>query len=257
MKSLLKVGFTQKVIILLETKNLTKSFGGLVAVSDVDFHVGEGEIVGLVGPNGAGKSTLLNLISGVYKPDSGSITFDGNDITKMPPFKVCKLGITKTFQLIHSFPEMTALENVMVGALFGDKDNGNMKSAETKAIELLEFIGFPKDKTHLPVKNLNLMELKYIQLARALSTNPKLILLDEVTTGLNPKESLQAIELIKKMRDNGTSVLMVEHIMRIIMGVSDRIVVLDYGKKIADGTPEEIANNETVIESYLGEKYIF
>ena len=175
----------------------------------------------------------------------------------MPPFKVCKLGITKTFQLIHSFPEMTALENVMVGALFGDEDNGNMKGAQNKAIELLQFIGFSKDKIHLPVKNLNLMELKYIQLARALSTNPKLILLDEVTTGLNPKESLQAIELIKKMRDNGTSVLMVEHIMRVIMGVSDRIVVLDYGKKIADGTPEEIANNETVIESYLGEKYIF
>ena len=242
---------------MLETKNLTKSFGGLVAVSDVDFHVGEKEIVGLVGPNGAGKSTLLNLISGVYRPDSGSITFDGKDITKMPPFKVCKLGITKTFQLIHSFPEMTALENVMVGALFGDADNGNMKDAETKAIELLEFIGFPQNKINLPVKNLNLMELKYIQLARALSTNPKLILLDEVTTGLNPKERLQAIELIKKMRDNGTSVLMVEHIMRIIMGVSDRIVVLDYGKKIADGTPEEIANDETVIESYLGEKYIF
>lgn len=245
------------MIILLQAFNLTKHFGGLMAVSSVDIHVVEGEIVGLVGPNGAGKSTLLNLISGIYRPDSGSIVFNGIDITGMPPFKVCKLGITKTFQLIHSFPEMTALENVMVGALFGDKDNGTMKGARDKAFELLRFIGFSSDKIHLPVKNLNLMELKYIQLARALSTNPRLILLDEVTTGLNPTESLQAIELIKKMRDNGTSVLMVEHIMRVIMGVSDRIVVLDYGKKIADGTPEEIANNETVIESYLGEKYIF
>jgi len=242
---------------LLDVNNLTKSFGGLMAVKDVDLRVGQGEIVGLVGPNGAGKSTLLNLISGVYRPDTGSIMFNGTDITRIPSYKVCKLGITKTFQLVHSFPEMTALENVMVGALFGDVDNGNMNAAKQKALELLQFVGFSRKKIYQPVKNLNLMELKYIQLARALATNPRLILLDEITTGLNPTENQQAIDLIKKMRSNGISVLMVEHIMRVIMGVSDRIVVLDYGEKIADGTPEEIANNETVIESYLGEKYIF
>ena len=245
------------VVILLDIKNLTKSFGGLVAVSDVNLHIGEGEIVGLVGPNGAGKSTLLNLISGMYRPDKGSIIFMGTDITTTPSHKVCKLGITKTFQLVHSFPEMTALENVMVGALFGDPDNGSMNTAKEKAIELLQFVGFSRDKIYLPVKNLNLMELKYIQLGRALATNPKLILLDEITTGLNPTESQEAVELIKKLRSGGISVLLVEHIMRVIMNVSDRIVVLDYGEKIADGTPEEVANNEKVIESYLGEKYIF
>lgn len=245
------------MVILLDINNLTKSFGGLVAVNDVNLHIGEGEIVGLVGPNGAGKSTLLNLISGVYRPDRGSIVFMGTDITNAPSHKVCKLGITKTFQLVHSFPEMTALENVMVGALFGDPDNGNMNTAKEKATELLQFVGFSRDKVHLPVKNLNLMELKYIQLARALATNPKLILLDEITTGLNPTESQVAVELIKKLRSGGISILLVEHIMRVIMGVSDRIVVLDYGEKIADGTPEEVANNEKVIESYLGEKYIF
>jgi len=245
------------VIILLETNNLTKSFGGLIAVKNVSLNIKDREIVGLVGPNGAGKSTLLSLISGQFHPDTGSIIFADTDITRMPSHKVCKLGITKTFQLIHSFPEMTALENVMIGALFGDVDNGNMNTAKQKALELLQFVNFSSNKVHLPVKNLNLMELKYIQLARALATNPRLILLDEITTGLNPKESQQAIELIKKIRSNGISVLMVEHIMRVIMGVSDRIIVLDYGEKIADGTPEEIANNEKVIESYLGEKYIF
>ena len=245
------------MVILLDINNLTKSFGGLMAVNDVNLHIEEGEIVGLVGPNGAGKSTLLNLISGMYRPDKGSIMFMGTDITTVPSHKVCKLGITKTFQLVHSFPEMTALENVMVGALFGDADNGNMNTAKEKAMELLQFVGFSRDKIYLPVKNLNLMELKYIQLARALATNPKLILLDELTKGLNPTESQKAVELIKKLRSDGVSVLLVEHIMRVIMGVSDRIVVLDYGEKIADGTPEEVTNDEKVIESYFGEKYIF
>lgn len=245
------------MVILLDINNLTKSFGGLLAVNDVNLRIEEGEIVGLVGPNGAGKSTLLNLISGMYRPDKGSIMFMGTDITMMPSHKVCKLGITKTFQLVHSFPEMTALENVMVGALFGDPDNGNMNTAKEKAMELLQFVGFSREKIYFPVKNLNLMELKYIQLARALATNPRLILLDEITTGLNPTESHEAVELIKKLRSGGISVLLVEHIMRVIMGVSDRIIVLDYGEKIADGTPEEVTNNEKVIESYLGEKYIF
>lgn len=239
---------------MLSIHNVSKQFGGITAIKDVSFEMEKGEIVGLVGPNGAGKSTLLNIVSGVYLPSSGTVIFDGEDITYLRPNKVCKLGIAKTFQLVQSFPELTAIQNVLVGALFGNSERINMKEAEGKAEEKLEYVGYPRDKINYPVKNLNVVELKRIQLARALATDPKLILLDEVTTGLNPKESNDAISLIQKIRESGITILMVEHVMRIIMNVSDRVVVLHHGEKIAEGTPEEIAKDEKVISSYLGEK---
>lgn len=239
---------------MLSIQNVSKQFGGITAIKDVSFNMAREEIVGLVGPNGAGKSTLLNIVSGVYLPSSGTVIFDGEDITYLRPNKVCKLGIAKTFQLVQSFPELTALQNVLVGALFGNSEEISTKEAEAKAEEKLEYVGYPGDKVHHPVKNLNVVELKRIQLARALATDPKLLLLDEVTTGLNPKESNDAISLIQKIRESGITILMVEHVMRIIMNVSDRVVVLHHGEKIAEGTPEHIAKDEKVISSYLGEK---
>lgn len=239
---------------MLYIEDVSKHFDGITAIKDVSFRIEKGEIIGLVGPNGAGKSTLLNVISGVYLPDSGKITFDGKDITDLSPDKVCKLGIAKTFQLVQSFPELTALQNVTVGALFGNSGKIGMKEAREKAEKKLEHAGYPMEKKDYQVKNLNVVELKRIQLARALATDPKLLLLDEVTTGLNPKESNDAISLIQKIREEGITILMVEHVMRVIMNVSDKIVVLHHGEKIAEGTPKEIAKDDKVINSYLGEK---
>ena len=239
---------------MLTIQKVSKRFAGITAIKDVSFGIEQGEIVGLVGPNGAGKSTLLNIVSGVYLPSSGSIFFDGNDITNLSPDTVCKLGIAKTFQLVRSFPELTALQNVTVGAMFGNSVKLSMADARAKAEAKLEFAGFPKGKVNYPVKNLNVVELKRVQLARALATEPKLLLLDEVTTGLNPSESNDAVSLIQKIRESGITILMVEHVMRVIMNVSDRIVVLHHGEKIAEGTPAEIAKDEKVISSYLGEK---
>jgi branched-chain amino acid transport system ATP-binding protein len=241
---------------LLQVQGIRKSFSGLVALKNVNFEVREGEILGLVGPNGAGKSTLINIISGIYRPDSGKVVFRGREITGLPPHRICRLGITRTFQNVETFPELNALENVLVGALFG-KRNGDRSEALGRAEEVLRFVDFPQDKLEVKVKNLNVGELKKLQLARALATEPKLLLLDEVTTGLNPKESKDAVKMIRRIRDSGVTILMVEHIMRIIMGVSDRIVVLNYGEKIAEGTPREVANDQRVIESYLGEAYSF
>ncbi len=239
---------------MLSIKKVSKHFGSITAVKDVSFRIKKGAIVGLVGPNGAGKSTLLNVVSGVYLPSSGSIVFDGRDITNLSPNKVCKLGIAKTFQLVHSFPELSAFQNVLVGALFGNSGKISFVEARDKVEKNLEFVGYPLDKKNYPVKNLNVVELKRVQLARALATDPKLLLLDEVTTGLNPKESNDAISLIQKIREFGITILMVEHVMRVIMNVSDSIVVLHHGEKIAEGTPAEISKNENVINSYLGER---
>ncbi len=242
---------------MLEVRGVAKRFGGLVALNGVDLQIGEGEIIGLVGPNGAGKTTLVNIIGGIYRPDSGEVRFKGEKISELKPNQICKKGIARTFQSVQIFPEMTAIENVMVGALFGRSENVKKEEAREKAYEVLEFIGFSTEKTDLLVGNLNFVELKSIQLARALATDPDLLLLDEVTTGLNPTEGATAVKLIQKIRKNGSTILMIEHIMRIIMGVSDRIIVLSQGEKIAEGTPREVSTDERVIESYLGERFLW
>lgn len=240
---------------MLTCKGVTKKFGGLVAVNNVDMSIQEGEILGLVGPNGAGKSTLFNLISGVHQPDTGGIFFKSEDITRLSLDAVCKKGIAKTFQHPLSFPGLTAHEGVTISALYGNGHKPTMNEARAEAEDCLRMVGFPDAKIDYPLKNLNTIELRRTQLARALASHPKMLLLDELTTGLTPQEGTDAMNLIKKIQREGMTILMIEHVMRIIMGVSDRVIVLDQGKKIADGTPQEVAANEQVIDSYLGERY--
>ena len=242
---------------MLTIRGLTKQIGGLCAVSGVDLSIGDNEIVGLVGPNGAGKTTLLNMISGISVPTKGSITFFNEDITGLKAHQICKKGIAKTFQIAESFPGLTAMECTMIGALFGNHRKISMNEAKSEAAQVLDFVSFPQEKRETIIKNLNVVELKKVQLARALASKPKLLLLDELTTGLNPKESNEAVDLIKKIRDNGVSILIIEHVMSVIMGVSNRIVVLDHGEKIAEGRPYEVVNNQKVIDTYLGDMNAF
>jgi branched-chain amino acid transport system ATP-binding protein len=241
---------------MLELTGITKRFGGLVAVNGVDLKVAEHEILGLVGPNGAGQTTLLNLISGLYRPDSGSIQYLGEDISRLSMDRICRKGIAKTFQHTLSFPGLTARESVMIGSLFGNGHKTGMNEAAAEAEQLLGRIGFPLERLDMPLSSLNVIELRRTQLARALASRPKIILLDELMTGLNPNESAEAVRIIKSIREDGISIVMIEHVMRVILGVSDRIVVLDRGEKIAEGTPEEVMRNQRVIDSYLGERYI-
>ena len=241
---------------MLDCIDVSKEFGGLKALKAVNFTVNENEIAGLVGPNGSGKSTLLNVISGMYKPNSGLVKFLNEDISKLPPHQICARGITKTSQTVQSFPDMTALENVHIGALFGRKAEDDHDSLN-KAKELLDFVGLGKDKFNVPAKNLNVIELRRVQLARALATSPKLLLLDELLTGLTPKESDEAIALIKRINKQGVTLLIVEHVMRVIMGLCDRVAVLHHGEKICEGTPKEVCNDENVIKVYLGKKFSF
>jgi branched-chain amino acid transport system ATP-binding protein len=242
---------------LLKCIGVSRQFGGLQALKNVDFTVNDGEIVGLVGPNGSGKSTLLNLISGVYKPDSGQIFFNKDDISKLPPYKICSKGITKTAQTVQSFPEMTATQNVLTSVLFNEKKTANKIDGLEKAQELLGFVGLSKEKFDVQAKKLNIVELRRIQLAKALATGPKLLLLDELLTGLTPKESDEAIELIKLINKQGVSVLIVEHVMRVIMGLCNRVVVLHHGEKICEGTPKQVVCNENVVNVYLGKQFKF
>jgi branched-chain amino acid transport system ATP-binding protein len=240
---------------MLEVIGITKYFGALTAVKDVSFKIKEKNIVGLIGPNGSGKTTLFNLITGVYKPDSGKVIFKGQDITGFPQYKICKLGIARTYQNPKPFLNMSALENVIVGALYGAEENLNKSRYE--ALGYLKIVGLEK-KANVLVRNLNTCERKSLEIARALATTPRVLLLDEPLSGLNPKETLQARELIKKIRDIfNITVVWVEHIMRALKGIVDRVIVLNYGEKIAEGPFEEITCSEKVMEAYLGEKWVF
>jgi branched-chain amino acid transport system ATP-binding protein len=236
---------------------VSKTFGGLQAVKKVDLTVNDGDIAGLVGPNGSGKSTLLNLISGVYKPDSGKILFNDQEISRLPPYAICARGLTKTSQTVQSFPDMTALDNVLTGVLFAKKKQAGSLDAAGRARELLEFVGIEKEKFNTLAKDLNVIELRRIQLARALGTNPKMLLLDELLTGLTPKESDEAIALIKLINKQGVSILIVEHVMKVIMGLCNNVTVLHHGEKLCEGTPETVCKDEEVIKVYLGKKFQF
>jgi len=239
---------------MLEGIKVSKYFGKLAAVKDVSFKINDKEIVGLIGPNGSGKTTLFNVISGFYKPDSGKVIFMGRDITGLPPHKVCRMGIARTFQLTRPFLDMTVLENVMVGALYG-AGRGTSESAE-EALELLKFVGL-EGKRNVLTSQLNLCERKLLEIARALATKPKIILLDEPLSGLNPAEIMRARELIRRIRDDfGVTVFWVEHIMRALRGVVERVMVLNFGEKIAEGPLEEVTRDLKVIEAYLGEKWM-
>jgi branched-chain amino acid transport system ATP-binding protein len=236
---------------LLETRGITQRFAGLTANSDVSISVGRGEIVGLIGPNGAGKSTLFNLIAGSFRPTEGAIIFDGEDVTALPAAERCQRGIGRTFQVVKSFETMTVIENVIVGALVR---NTVMREARRKAHEVLAFCGLDA-RADVLASDLLPSEKRRLEVARALATEPKLLLLDEVLTGLTPVESQKGVELVRRVRDTGITVLMVEHVMEIVMPLVDRAIVLDLGKVLVEGKPLEVVRHPKVISAYLGDRH--
>ncbi len=237
---------------ILECSKVSRNFGGLAAVSNVDLSVEQGEIVGLIGPNGAGKSTLFNVISGAIPCKSGTIRFNGKQISGLKPHQICRSGLARTFQAAKIFGDMTVAANVRLAAVFGRLPHISGIEADKVAAECLDFTGLTGLKD-LPAKDLSIVEQKRLEVARALAARPELLMLDEVMAGLNPTEVEQAMELIKKIQARGITIIIIEHVMKAIMNVCSRIVVLHHGEKIAEGTPQEIASNRTVIEIYLGE----
>ena len=238
---------------LLEARGVTKHYGSLAAVMDVSFELAEGEILGLIGPNGAGKTTIVNLIAGSVKKWTGEICFGGHSLRRLAPHEVGRLGIARTFQVATPFVGMSLLENVMVGALFGRSATRRTAAARSKAVAVLKALDLA-DQANRPAASLNASERKRLELARALAMEPRLVLLDEVMAGLNPAEVELAIELVRRVRDQGVSILMVEHVMPAITSLADRIVVLHHGENVSEGPPTDVLSDELVIGAYLGRR---
>lgn len=236
---------------IIEVKEVTKYFGGLRALYRISFTVETGEILGLIGPNGAGKTTLFNIIAGTIPPSSGSVRFNGEEITSHGPRQICYRGISRTYQLVRPFAGLTVYENILVGLHFGKPEKGNKGSLEKEARELLQLTGLLQ-KADIRAKNLTLVGRKQLEIARALATRPKVLLLDEAISGLNPTETEAMMGLIRKIQTHGITVFMIEHIMKAVMGLSHRVLVLNFGELIAQGTPGEVSKNKDVTEAYLG-----
>jgi branched-chain amino acid transport system ATP-binding protein len=237
---------------LLEGTQVTKDFGGLRALNELNFQVNEGEIFGIIGPNGSGKTTLFNIITGAYPPTSGSIAFEGKAITGMKSYAICRRGISRTYQIVRPFLNLTVIENIMAGICFGRGEAMNRRVRD-RAMKILGLLDLAEKHNRL-AKDLTVAERKRLEIGRALATNPRVILLDEVMAGLNPKEVGEMVNLVERIHDMGKTVCIIEHVMKAVSALCHRILVLNYGKKLFEGTPEEVANSEEVIKAYLGRK---